>query len=375
MALFVRFHFNISGFKNVGKGRLSILWYCTTVWFTVSVDSMAAISGYFGITSKRLNLSRLFTIYIQIRLYMFLGCWIGSKSGWVNMSDPYWWYMVRIPVLNGAYWYASSYLLLAFVSPALNLIGRELTRFQYLVAIIVLLVIEIDNCRFDRQGRRHKVIHLEDGYTACHLAIIYFIAGYFRLHPRLLPRFIFWILYGFTFRWQYNLLHSFQPVREWMSRHYLGPFTCHFWQRWEIPFSTNIVSITLTMLTLLIFEGIPITGSLGNCLSFLAGLTFAVYLIHDHPIWAERLGVRWFRQSEMIGTPAIALYNEYRFTITTFLFCVIVDLYRHYLWETLFNLISFMWKNVLKQSLNFIEWIKASIRISEDEQSSDKHLK
>jgi hypothetical protein len=53
--------------------------------FTTAVDCLAAISDYFMVTSTRLNLFRLFTLYAQVRLYVSLGYSLGSRLGWLDL--------------------------------------------------------------------------------------------------------------------------------------------------------------------------------------------------------------------------------------------------------------------------------------------------
>jgi hypothetical protein len=336
MMLIVRFHLTLRGLKNVVRGtRTATIWNCADVWFSTAVDSMAAISGYFGVTSTRLNIFRLITIQVEIWLYVYLGCCLATKLGWIDRQEPFYYYLIRTPVLTGAYWYASAYLIVAWISPGLNYMARSLTQFQYILVIIVLLVIEIDSCREERQGRVHPIFPLRDGYSASHLAILYFIAGYFRLHSRILPQFVIRILYLLTFKVQYNLVDDFWPPFQWMQNHGLGPFTCHFKKRiWGLPLQTNIVTLALTFLNLLVADGIHITGSFGTAVTFVGSFSFAAYLIQEHYALSWNYGPL-FRHKEMISTPEIALVNGFLFPSTLFFFTEMIDIYRHYLWETL----------------------------------------
>jgi hypothetical protein len=300
-------------------------------------------SGYFGVTSLRFNLYRILTLFVQVRFYAWLGFQIGTSLGWVKLGYWYVFYMYYIPVANGMYWYASAYLFLALLAPGLNSMARVLSRIQYLIVILLLLFIEVDNCRGSRDGRHYVVLDLRNGKSAPHLAIIYFIAGYLRLHSRIFPRFFYWIAYYYTFKCQYHLLQSTQRLRSWLHNHYLGIFSCHFMITRPNQEPANLVNIVLTMLTIAIVEGIRLGGPIGKSFSFLGSLSFSVYLIHNHPVWGEVIPLWWFRAPEMISTPAMASVNQYRFTITVFVFCIIVDIYRHYFWENLADVVSGRW--------------------------------
>jgi hypothetical protein len=172
---------------------------------------------------------------------------------------------------------------------------------------------------------------------------VYFIAGYFRLHPRFFPRVVIWIVHALVFKLQFRLIHGAEGLLQWMTRHGMGLWGCHFGKALKSPSSTNVVSITLTMSTICSGAGIPLPDELGKPLAFLGSVSFAVYLIHDHQAWNGRIGQWFFRGAEMIKTPDIALMNGYRVTISTFLFCAAIETYRQYLWETLTTIVFAMW--------------------------------
>jgi hypothetical protein len=165
------------------------------------------------------------------------------------------------------------------------------------------------------------------------MGFMYFIAGYFRLHSRIVPRIAILLLYLFVFKIDYESHRDPKLAKAWLLEHGLGLWRCNFTLWIGALEYTNVLSISLAILTLLLCGGLEVTGPIGRSFTFLGSLAFAAYLIHEHPIWSEQLGDWWFRRAESIITPGMALFNGYRYTISVFLFSVAIDMYRNYFWE------------------------------------------
>jgi hypothetical protein len=91
MALRVSHHLSAGGITNIGHGSWGTkLYSATQALFGTAVNSMAGISGYFGMTSRRFNLSRIFTLSAEVHLYVFVGCQIGFAMDWIDSADFYW---------------------------------------------------------------------------------------------------------------------------------------------------------------------------------------------------------------------------------------------------------------------------------------------
>jgi hypothetical protein len=309
---------------------------------------MVGMSGYFGITSTRINLFRLLTLYAQIRFYVWSLFWIGAYFGLVSLNDWRVWYMIQCPVLSGSHWYASAYLAMIWVTPGLNWMGRSLSRMQYLIAIIGLLIAEFDACRGDREGRRAAFRGPDRGYSAVHLGIVYFMAGYCRLHAGLIPRIVILFLYGLVFKIVYEILKNPWLITNWLHNHWLGLWGCNFLLNTGSLYYDSVPAIILGLLTLCVCAGLELPAMIGNCFVFLGSFSFASYLIHDHPLCSHQLGDWWFRAPESRQTPELAQMNGYRYAISVFLFCTTIDVYRHYLWESCVVVNSASWRRVKK---------------------------
>jgi hypothetical protein len=336
MCLIIWRHFDISGLRNVNPDKSSVFWwYFTNILFSISVDCMAGMSGFFGVNSTRFNVFRVLTLYVQVRCYAFCGYLLADYFEVYTGTRVYRWSMQWVPVLGGTYWYASAYLIMVWVTPGLNYLARLLSRRQYLLVIVGLLVIEVDNCRAGHEGRRYQFYLLNRGYSASHLGIMYFLGGYCKLHSAIVPRIVIFLCYVVVFRIAYENERNPGAIQGWMVQLGLGLWNCNFDLDLGALEYTSLISISLTILTLYLCAVLNVSGPVGSGFTFLGLLSFASYLIHDHPVCSAKLGDWWFRKLESIPTPEMALINGYCYTISVFLFCGMIDMYRQYSWDVL----------------------------------------
>jgi hypothetical protein len=337
IALIVWFHLQILKFWNASLTVWSaFVTLCTRVWFSVSVNTMAAMTGFFGVKSTRLNFFRLCTLYIQVRVYVLAGCLLGHFFQWINPDEWYYWYVVRFPILSCHHWYASAYLVLALISPGINSIARGLTRIQYIAAISLIFLLELNTGDEELNTTPRNVLPMGRGCTAAHLAIVYFLAGYFGLFAQALPDFCFWMMYCAVFCFEYCHIRDPRVIQDWLSSNGLGLYVKHFTLYFGVPIYSNVGSLALTLLTICVWKKVPISKGVGACVSFLGSLSFAVYLIHDTPpVVRKKLFVGMFRSTEIFADPVMAVPNVYRFTFDIFLVCAWIDTYRSYIWGVL----------------------------------------
>jgi hypothetical protein len=124
--------------------------------------------------------------------------------------------------------------------------------------------------------------------SAIHLAFLYFIAGYFRLHPRMLPWIVIVVLFCLSFRMLYSIRRYSDFYRKWMERHRMGLWKCHVGSsKWMVR--SNLASIICAMLSLCVCAGLYVPAPIGSAFTFLGSLSFASYLIHVHPAWSWKI--------------------------------------------------------------------------------------
>jgi hypothetical protein len=278
---------------------------------------MIAISGYFGPTSRGLNLRRLFCLWLAIVFYQAIETWFICWMDWVKYSRQH---LIRIifPLLHNEYWFFTAYFGVMLASPALNLAARGLSKLSYGAVIFALFVIELN-------GRRvGHFLGVGSGYEVVHLGIVYFISGYFRVHGNPFHwRVLAWGWLAFAvFTLDYARFNSIA----WL---FPGP-----WQTFTKAFTivpshhAGVLQLQLSTALVLFWTTIPVRGFLGVAASFAGGHAFAVYIIHDSTLIRPHIFRNLFRVLEWKSPPEIAAMNRIRCALTILLFGICVDSYR-----------------------------------------------
>jgi hypothetical protein len=291
------------------------------VCFSISVNSLIAISGYFGVTSQ-FNSRRLFCLWLTVFFYVNVGVRYATWEKVIGWSED-WWFTCWFPICKPAYWFISSYFQMMCAAPALNLGAKALTKRQYFFVILGLFGWEMNSCR-----SQPHIFPSNFGYSPVHFGIVYFLAAYFRLHGNPLNPILTWIGFGLSAWAQYYLLHHNIGKRfhgHW--RHFICSFTGEFGNY------SNFFSIVLALMALLVFRTMSITGSFGEGVNFVGGRAFAIYLVHQHPSYRVSLYPRWFRSREFKRTPEECMHNHLKFTPVVCIISVAIDIYRDFLFR------------------------------------------
>jgi hypothetical protein len=287
------------------------------LFFLTSVNGMIAISGYFGPTSRGLNLRRLFCLWLSIVFYTAVQTAFSSWMGWIQYNFQYKLKFLT-PILHNEYWFLTEYFGVMLVSPALNGAARILSNSRYLAVLFTLFVIEINARRIGR------FMGLGAGYEAVHLGIVYFAAGYFRVH-------------GNPFRWRVGawVYLAFSAYVLDYARY--NPIAWLFPGKWGIVAPgfvvrqgqhSGVLQLQLTVALVLVWSTIPVRGGLGTVASFAGAHAFAVYILHDSNLMRPRIFGYFFRTGEFSAPPEAAFRHRMRFVFVVMLFAFACDSYR-----------------------------------------------
>jgi hypothetical protein len=318
MVLTCWLHFSTWGkMNNYPSGtRAGRVFRAVQAWFTISVDALVGLSGYFGVTS-RFNGRRLACLWLQVWFYVNVGVALARHRGTLRWDEG-WWLTVRFPLMRSAYWFMSSYMQMALAAPALNLAARALTRAQYGCVWVALLLYEVIAC-----GAAAHIFPLHYGYSPLHFMVVYFLAAFFRLHGNPLPGWLTWLAVPPAYAAQLYLLnHKVDALFPQHLRH----FACTL--AGEFGNYSNLGTLLLTFLVMLAFRTFAVTGALGGAVCFVAAHVFAIYLTHQHPAFRSSFYHDWFRVSEHKATPDACCRNHVRFVVTTCVASVLFDVYR-----------------------------------------------
>lgn len=248
---------------------------------SVGVNCFVLITGYFlSIRTIELNkkglvksYKRLVPLWIQVIMYSagiyIILCLIPLTKTSFNVLD---FTHLLFPMMNGSYWFFTAYALLCIVSPFLNRLILHLEKNEYKVLLIVLLicfsVIPTINVFGDKFGTN-------SGFSIIWFVVLYLIAGYLRkfsIKPRRYLLMFFAICLG---------VFLFYLIREYGNQGYFFSFINSLVK----PYNSVLIC-SASVCLFLSFEKSSIMNNndnAGRIISYIASLTFGVYLFHECP--------------------------------------------------------------------------------------------
>lgn len=231
----------------------------------LGVDGYVLISGYF-LVGRRFTIRRLFRVWLPVITFSLA---IPLVFAWVqpgSVSGPNW-LTAFFPVIFGIWWFATAYVLLYLLSPVLNLLIENLDRRHYAILIVAAtLILSVIPTLINRE-----IV----GGDLVWFAYLYLLAGFVKLYGM-----------AWAHRWRWGALAvaglAYLTPAVVLPMYALFPVPVE-WQTYLQPGLT-----TQTRLPMLIAAGglvlFAVTSKLRPipAVNYVAGLTFGVYLVHDH---------------------------------------------------------------------------------------------
>ena len=257
----------------------------------VAVNVYMMISGYF-LCESSFKLSRLLQLWLQVWLYSVGIGVLAALTGIVPASEvsTHYYLTLLCPVSMGHYWFLTAYVFLYVLLPLLGMGLRRMTKEQFRVALVLLLVIfcivkSLLPFRLEEDSK---------GYDCIWYLCVFCVAAYLRRFgiPALQKRSRAWILY---------LIGVLGTFGETMLLHLFYLRTGSLELILKIPYEYNHVFPFLASVGLFcLFLDSNIQGRIGRIAVKIAPYTLGVYLLH------ENLGVRyawqkWFGTNVLHG--------------------------------------------------------------------------
>jgi hypothetical protein len=308
------------GMKKFTPGSLSYkLYLVTNSLFSTSINALLLISGYFGVNSA-FNPRRLILLWFSIWTYTGIGTVVAKAIGWIG-DWPFFWYITRFPILQGAYAFHTEYMVLQLIAPALHMAATALPKLRFQLACVFMWVLEINSCSVEA-----FLFSFHEGRGISHFVCVYLVGCYFRFHGNPFPIVVTWVLFICLVWLQcYVQTVGLKWVFTYKYTKFLEPVHCAF--RPKMKFSGG-VSLVLSYLLLLVHETVSITGLLSKPICFFGAHVFAIYCIHAHQAFLMPFPQRLFRAGEWQTTSSECFISLARFTSTTVIACVAIDLFR-----------------------------------------------
>jgi hypothetical protein len=263
-----------------GSKNYIFVWALETLSY-VGVDGFVIISGYYLVGSE-FKMRKLLTLIVQIVSTSAIIYFIFAALGLAPFTrgDTF---GALFPIITGKYWFATSYVGLYCLVPFLNAVVKAATKRQ-MQGLVLLLSLMF--CSWRTFFSQLTTMNTDGGYNVVWLVCLYFFAAYLRLY------------------WNYKLNKGI----------YLAGYLlcCAFvlWRKYigNSAFLSYVsVPITIAAISLfLFFREIKIKNSLCNkIISFIAPLTFGVYLISENIWFRSVLYTRILRTNLFLHSPTI----------------------------------------------------------------------
>lgn len=303
-----------------GKFNFIMMPMSNTIWIQllqsggkIGVNIFVMISGYFLISSKKIQTKKVLKLLIQIMFYSLLIFTIFVALGIEQFSIKD---LVKHILGYPIWWFAKSYLALYLIHPYINKLLNLLEKKEYqkLILFFTLLWSILPTI---------TSIPLDNG-SLIWFVYIYLIGGYLKKYPLKLEwsskkyLLIFLVLYFLTFI--SVIFFDFMGIKiSFLREHATYLFNLE-------KISTLLISIFL----FLSFSSLKVKYK--KWINIISASTFGIYLIHDNEYMRNFLWQTIFKQAEYSNTLMIIPYSIIVIAIV-FIVCSIIELLRIYILE------------------------------------------
>lgn len=296
----------------------SVMWFIEILCYP-AVNLFALTTGYLCI-NKKFKLKNIINLWFLVVFYNLIFNFLCRGVGIIQLLDSI------FPVLNYDYWYFSAYFCLMLFIPFINKYLNNISESDYR-KLVFLIVFAACGLEFLANIMGSDIFVINDGYSAIWLLCLYIIGGYIKLYDFKSKNFSkkkCFILY---------LLFSFIPL---LLRIIIlkNPFLQIFvGSNFMIKYNSIFIYLSSLFLFLL-FIKIKVKDDYKKILSFLAGLSFSVYIIHFNPeLKLVYLNGRlsFFTQKPVFEMVYMILFSAF----IIYILCTVIDVIRYYLFKIL----------------------------------------
>ncbi|WBB07059.1 acyltransferase [Streptococcus alactolyticus] len=343
MILIVAHHFSVHGgfdFSSTSFSVNRLYIQFLAMGGKIGVDIFVIISGYFLITSNKINIAKVLKFWLQILFYSVviyaIFVFAGNEFSIKELIQSF------FPIIFQKWWFASTYFVLYLLSPYLNRLLNSFSKGDYQKYLLLLTVMWCIIPTFTTRP-------LESNNLIWFI-YLYSLAAYIRLHK----------LFDHLNARLCILTALFIGFLTYLSAvlfDILGLKFSIFSNHATYFFGMQMLPILLV--SIFIFIGFSkINIGYVKWINVISSATFGVYLIHDNRpyirdlLWKTLFNNTFYSDSNMLILYSIGV------TLLVYITCTIMELGRIYLLEknymTLVNRFSNKLENILRFCQNFI---------------------
>ena len=301
---------------------LYVFHQCVIIASRTGVNLLVMITGYFMITSRP-RLDKVPVIWFQTMFYCVVIYAIVVGAGIYDFSLKDFGAQF-VPVYNGSYWFVTQYVGLIALAPFINIMVRNLSRLQYRALLLVLLAMDfVITCNVG-YGR-----HYSGECILFHLATVYLLAGYIRIHPVDITAKKSFIAFCLSVAAIFLLTMLYE---EYLNYRLNQPFS-----NMKLTYAfidNNGFTIFTSVLFFMWISKVKIKQNwFTKTLVWMAPYTFGVYLIHDNDYIRRLLWDSVVQHADVHSLWSVAYIPAAGATI--FIACVGIDFLRKKLFDVL----------------------------------------
>ena len=246
----------------------AVVWFLEILAYP-SVNCFILVSGFVGYREKRYypRLRNILQLFLTVLFYSVLLC-LAIKAFYpeqIGMKDII---ISFLPITTQQYWFFTSYFAMFLVSPMINMFVDTADRKMIGVSYAVILLLSCISLKSDW-------FFLHGGYSFIWFVIVYFIGAAMKKYQIMqkLSTLKCVLLLCMT------LLITWLPKMTYLF--YQSDGLAKTVQNCLISYASPTI-LFMAMLTLTLFQRIPINVRMGKLITFFSASAFSVYLIHDN---------------------------------------------------------------------------------------------
>lgn len=301
---------------------LYVFHQCVIIASRMGVNLLVMITGYFMITSRprwdKVPVIWFQTMFYCVAIYAIL---VGAGVYDFSLKD---FGAQFVPVYNESYWFVTQYVGLIALAPFVNIMVRNLSRLQYRALLLVLLAMDFEiMCSFG-YGK-----HFSGECTLFHLATVYLLAGYIRIHPVDITAKKSFIAFCLSLAAMFLLTVLYEEYLNYRLNQPYGhvALTCALVGKNGLPiFTSFLFFVWISKLKVK-------RNWFTNVLVRMAPYTFGVYLIHDNDYIRRLLWDSVVQHADAHSLWSVAYILAV--SVTIFVACVGIDFLRKKLFDVL----------------------------------------
>ena len=264
---------------------------------------------------KKLNMKHLFKLWLQVLFYSFFIYVIlliipsfGTTFSLFQLIKSY------LPVMSSSYWFFNAYLALMLLSPLLNHFIQHLNKEEHKKTIIILIILFsiIPTIDFisDPFGSAY-------GYGVVWFIVLYIIAAYIRI-------------YGLKIKHPFTIYTIITIAELLINILYQFPKSERIKFLFTLQTYYNSVFVLLGAISLfMFFMNLEINGKkITSIIKWIVPKSFAVYLIHEHPVFRDILWQKIIMIEHYSGNAISLLLTIIVSTAIIFIVCILIDTVR-----------------------------------------------